>query len=174
MSLARPCAEHAAVPQLFSLPTNGDAYHRLAEVRRQQGISHRTVARRLDTSVSQVKMEERETTDLPLSRLYQWQEALEVPIEELLVEANDGLSSGIQEREQLVRVMKTVLAILERTNQKSIKRMGETLVGQLLELMPELKDIGPWHTVGRRRRRDELGVAAHRRLAEELFVDRGE
>jgi hypothetical protein len=121
-----------------------------------------------------VKIEESETTDLPLSRLYQWRDALDVPIEELLAESGDGLTDGIQERAHLVRVMKTALAILERSNQTSIQRMAQTLVDQLREMMPELEEVGPWHTVGQRRRRDELGVAAERRLADDVFFDRGD
>lgn len=145
--------------------------HRLAAVRRQQEISRRTVARRLGMEVSQVKAQERETSDLLLSRLYQWQQLLEVPITELLVEADDPLSEPVLKRAQLVRVMKTVLAILETSNQEPIQRMAETLVEQLTEIMPELEGVGPWHAVGERRRRDEFGVAAERRLADSLFTD---
>ena len=174
MSLARQCAADSVGPRLLRIPIEGEPLHRLAEARQQQGVSHRTIARRLQTSVSQVKIEERETTDLPLSRLYQWREALEVPIEELLMEAEDGLSGTIRGRAQLVRLMKTVLAIRERTNQTAVQRMAQTLADQLVEMMPELVEVGPWHTVGKRRRLDELGVAAERRLAEDVFFDQAD
>ena len=147
------------------------ALHRLAAVRRQQQVSRRTVARRLGMEISQVKAQERESSDLLLSRLYQWQQLLEVPITELLVEAGDPLSEPVLKRAQLVRVMKTVLAILETSEQESIQRMAQTLVDQLTEIMPELEGVGPWHAVGERRRRDEYGVAAERRLADTLFTD---
>jgi len=147
------------------------ALHRLGAVRRQQGISRRTVARRLGMETSQVKAQERESSDLLLSRLYQWQLLLEVPITELLVEAGDPLSEPVLKRAQLVRVMKTVLAILETSEQEPIQRMAQTLVGQLTEIMPELEGVGPWHAVGERRRRDEYGVAAERRLADSVFTD---
>ena len=52
--------------------------HRLATVRRLQGISRRTVARRMNVEVSEIRRQEEETADLPLSKLYEWQKALEV------------------------------------------------------------------------------------------------
>jgi hypothetical protein len=38
--------------------------------------------------------------------------------------------------------------------------MAENLVQQLCEVMPELKEVSPWHTVGQRRSLEELGRAA--------------
>ncbi len=154
-----------------SVPVTKRPLHRIGAVRRAQGISRRTIARRLNIDVSQVKLQERETADIPLSRLYQWQELLEVPIGELLVEAGDPLSQPILRRAQLVRVMKTALAIMESTDQTPTQRMAQTLVNQLTEMMPELSGVSPWHSVGERRRRDEYGAAADRCLSDDLFVD---
>ena len=171
MSLASLQIAGEGFSEVLRIPVPSRPLHRLAEVRKLQGISRRTVARRLATDVSRVRCEERESTDMPLSRLYEWQEVLEVPVAELLVESFDELSDPIQRRAQLVRVMKTALAILEETDQTPVQRMARTLVDQLLAMMPELEGIGAWHTVGQRRRRDELGVAAERRLPDELFFD---
>lgn len=151
--------------------TAGQPLHRLAKVRRLQGLSRRVVARRLKTEVAQLKEQEQPTSDMPLSRLYEWQRVLEVPVAELLVEPDDPLSAPVLERARLVRVMKTVLAILEEARELPVRRMAETLVDQLTEMMPELEGIGPWHAVGRPRRRDELGVAAERRLSDDVFLD---
>ena len=136
--------------------------HRLAEVRRQQGVTRRTVARRLDTDVHHVKREERETSDLSLSQLYRWQQVLDVPVSELLVESDDPLSTPVMKRAQLVRLMKTAAAILERSQQAGIQRMAQVLVDQLIDIMPELAEVRPWHAVGKRRSQDELGQAAER------------
>ena len=135
-----------------------------------QGMSRRTVARRLKTNVSAVKSEE-EAEDIPLSKLYQWQSVLGVPIGELLVEAEDQLSAPVLKRAQMLRMMKTAVAILERSQQQSIRRMAQMMVQQLVELMPELASVGPWHAVGRRRTQDELGAAFHRRLSPEALAD---
>ena len=156
----------------MKFPADKRPLHRLGTVRRLQGITRRTVARHLNVEVSQVRREERETSDMPLSQLYEWRRVLDVPIAELLVEADDPLSAPVLQRAQLVRVMKTALAILEEAKQAPIRRMAQTLVDQLVQIMPELKEVGPWHTVGRRRRRDDYGVAAERRLSDDVFMDR--
>jgi transcriptional regulator with XRE-family HTH domain len=153
---------------------NNRPLQRLAVVRRQQGLSRRTVARRMNIEVEELREQERQTADLRLSVLYAWQKALDVPIAELLVEAGDTLVSPVLERSQLVRLMKTVLAVQQQAKQESIRRMAQTMCDQLIEIMPELVNIGPWHAVGKRRRLTELGVAAQRRLAEEVFIDHGD
>ncbi len=145
--------------------------HRVGAVRRQQGISRRSVGRRLNIDTTEVKAQERETSDMSLSRLYEWQQVLDVPVGELLVESTDPLSAPVLKRAQLLRTMKTALALLEVTERLPVQRLVQTLVDQLVEIMPELKGVGPWHAVGQRRRRDELGRAADRRLSEDVFMD---
>ena len=144
---------------------------RVATVRRQQGISRRTLARRMNVELSTIREQESESYDLTLSQLYEWQKALEVPVTELLAEADDNLAASILQRAQLVRVMKSALAIKEEARQESVRRMVETLIDQLLEIMPELAGVGPWHAVGKRRRLDELGAAAERLMSENVFLD---
>ena len=52
--------------------------------------------------------------------------------------------------------------------------MAQTLVDQLVKVMPELQGISAWHAVGKRRRLDELGIAAMRTFSEEIFLDRSD
>lgn len=148
--------------------------HRLGEVRRLQGVSRRTLARRLKTDVGKVKWQEQATTDILLSTLYDWQQVLEVPLAELLVEVDEPLSLPVMKRAQMVRLMKTVAAILQRSQQPSIQRMAAMLAEQLVEVMPELESVSPWHTVGKRRTQDELGRAAERSLSADLFHELGD
>jgi transcriptional regulator with XRE-family HTH domain len=155
-------------------PTADRPLQRLALVRRREGVSRRTVARRLKIDVAQVKSQEDEKADMLLSNLYQWQEVLEVPVTELLVESNDPLSAPVLKRAQMVRLMKTAQTILERSQQISIRRMAQTLIEQLLEAMPELEHVTPWHAVGQRRTRSELGQAAQRRLSLDWFQELGD
>ncbi len=145
--------------------------HRIAEVRRNQGISVRSAARRLHTSMEQVRRQEDPHADLPLSELYHWHQALEVPVVDLLVESESPLSEPILTRARLLRVMKTVRAIKESSASVSILRFISMLEQQLIELMPELKDVAPWHSVGRRRSPDELGRTAERIVSDTFFVD---
>ena len=167
----------------YSVPPCGVAYRavgkspltrvlqRLRKVRRREGVSRRTVARRLNANVSLVKSQEKETSDIRLSTLYKWQDVLQVPVGELLVEAGDGLSPPVMRRAQMVRLMKTGMAILERTQQSGIRRMAQTLVDQLIDLMPELREVKAWPAVGKRRAQNELGQAVHRRLSHDALAD---
>jgi transcriptional regulator with XRE-family HTH domain len=159
---------------VIALPASNRPLHRLATVRRQEGISRRTVARRMKTTISDVKRQEDEAGDLLLSTLYKWQEALEVPMSELLVDCQEPLSSPLRSRAKMLRIMKTAVTILERTRQTSIRRMAQTLVDQLVELMPELEGIGPWPAVGKSRLPSDYGQVVHRRMPDEVFMDWGE
>ncbi len=155
-------------------PSPPRALHRLARVRCQERITQRTVARRLGLNLTDVRRQESSTTDLPLSVLYQWQGVLDVPITELLIEPGDALSQPIKQRAQLVRLMKTARTIAERCRKGTVSRLAETLIGQLLDLMPELQEVGPWHAIGRRRTRHELGRIAERSLPDDLFLQSSE
>jgi transcriptional regulator with XRE-family HTH domain len=160
-------------PEGLKVPPSGDGrpLHRLGAVRRLQKLSRRSIARRLNVDVSMVKQQEEETSDLQLSTLYKWQQALEVPVAELLVDDEALLSPSVMKRARMVRLMKTVLSILERSNQPAIRRMAENLKSQLVELMPELKGVTAWNAVGQRRRLNEYGRAAERRLSFDGFLD---
>ena len=147
------------------------ALHRLGEVRRQEGVSRRTVARGLGISIAEVKLQERETTDLPLSTLHRWQKVLNVPLAELLVEPDESLSLPLMKRARLVQLMKTVMSIMEQAKQTSVKRFAQTMIGQLTEIMPELREISSWPVVGQRRRCGEYGRAADHSLPEEVFTE---
>jgi transcriptional regulator with XRE-family HTH domain len=159
---------------VVALPAPERRLHRLATVRRQEGISRRTVARRMKTTISDVKRQESETGDLLLSTLYKWQEALEVPVSELLVDSDQPLSSPVRNRAKLLRIMKTAVTILERTRQTPIRRMAQMLVEQLVELMPELEGVGPWPAVGKSRLPSDYGQVVRRRLPDDWFMDSGE
>jgi transcriptional regulator with XRE-family HTH domain len=143
--------------------------HRLASVRRQQGVSLRNMARRLKVDVSAVCQQEQETSDLPLSILYEWQKVLDVPVAELLVDSDGPLSAPVMERARLVKLMKTAAAIMEKAHTPSMRRMVTMLVEQLVEIMPELRDVAPWHTVGQRRTLDDYGRAVERQLPDDVL-----
>jgi hypothetical protein len=125
----------------------------------------------LGVSISELKLQEQKTSDLLLSQLYQWQAALGVPICELLGDAGDALSPPVLERAQMLRLMKTVAAIRQRAEKLPIRRMAQMLTEQILDIMPELKDVSPWNAVGRRRTLDDLGQAAHRQLSLDAFTE---
>ena len=148
--------------------------HRIADIRRQQGISLRSAARRMGASMDQVRQQEQETCDMTLSELYRWQQTLDVPIVDLLLDVDTPLANPVMTRARLLRVMKTARSIKEMAcaaNIDSLERLSTMLEQQLIELMPELKDVAAWHSVGQRRTQDELGRAADRTLPDTFFSD---
>ena len=69
----------------------------------------------------------------------------------------------------MVRLMKTVMAILESAEGNSVRRMAQNLVEQLVEVMPELQDVSAWHAVGQRRSLSELGRIADNPISDEYL-----
>jgi transcriptional regulator with XRE-family HTH domain len=148
-----------------STSTASRRLHRLYEVRRREGYTRRQVAHRLGISIEAVQEREQPTSDMPLSELLRWQKALAVPMAELLQEPQGELSPPVQLRSRLLRAMKTVRLMQQNVRQGPMRRLVETLVAQLLEVMPELKDTAAWPAVGPRRGRHELGQAYFRRIS---------
>jgi len=133
-------------------------------------MSRRTLARHMNVGVADIRRQE-EAKDLPLSVLYEWHKILEVPMAELLGESEDSLSQPFKQRAKLVRLMKTALTLLEQVEEESVRCLAQTLVDQLIEVMPELQGVSAWNAVGTRRSLDELGVAALRMISEDVFLN---
>lgn len=131
---------HVPVPQVPVSPSK-KPLHGIADVRRRQGISVRSAARRLQMSIDQVRRQEEPSNDMLLSELMRWQQAIHVPLADLFVETDGPLSEPIMTRARMLRIMKTVRAIKESATSTSIQRFATMLEQQLVELMPELKDV---------------------------------
>jgi transcriptional regulator with XRE-family HTH domain len=145
--------------------------HRIAEVRQEQGVSVRSAARRMGLSMQEIRQQEQATQDLRISQLRQWQQVLDVPIADLLVDSEGPLSTPVSQRALMLRVMKTAKAIAESSTEAPVQRLTSMLVSQLVELMPELKEVSAWHSVGQRRTQDEMGRIAERTIPDSLFGD---
>lgn len=146
-------------------PASDRRLHRLGEVRQREQITRRKVAQRLGISISEVQQQEQSSSDMLLSDLHRWQKALGVPITELLDGSDGELSPPIELRAHLVRIMKTVRSIQEKTKQVAVQRLVEMLIEQLVEVMPEVKDTGAWPAVGQRRKEHDFGQAYYRKLS---------
>ena len=88
--------EGAGIQPVFGSPNPLDVpgpLHRIAEVRRQQGVSLRAARQSLGVTSEIVHQQEQENYDLLLSELYRWQQVLEVPVLELLVERTGNCRS---------------------------------------------------------------------------------
>jgi transcriptional regulator with XRE-family HTH domain len=155
-----------------NIPAPGEVrWHRLEQVRRQQGVSLRRVARALKVDMSEARRQEQSSTDLRLSDLYAWQKVLDVPLADLLTESGESLSAPVLERARLLKLMKTAAAIHEKSECNSLRRMAEMLISQLLEIMPELEGVSPWHVVGQRRTLEDYGRVVERRLSDGVWRD---
>jgi transcriptional regulator with XRE-family HTH domain len=133
-----------------NLLASGRLLHRLAEVRRHEGLTRRQLAARLGISVGEVKRQERPTADILLSELYRWQKALDVPMAELISEPAGELSPPVELRAKLLRAMKTVRSIETAARQVSVRRLATMLVEQLVDVMPELQGTIGWPSGDRR------------------------
>lgn len=155
-----------------SATSQSKVYHRIAEVRTQQGLSIRTISRRTGLDVKELRKQELPTTNLSLSQLLVWQKALEVPLVDLLEDESDVLSRPVKERAQMVRIMKTVVSLGDvcQSNVR-LSRLTTMLREQLLNLMPELAEIGGWPQCGSRRGSDVMGRIFHEPLKVEFDGD---
>ena len=108
-------------------------------------------------------------SDLTVSQLLRWQQVLEVPVAELLVEAEGQLAGPVLERSRMVRLMKTAAAIRERTRGTAAARLVTMLIEQVVELMPEVEGVTPWPGAGQPRRRDDFGRAAECPMPDAFF-----
>ena len=145
--------------------------HRISEVRQQQGASLRSLSRRMDLTVQEIREQEDPQADLRISDLMKWQRVLEVPLTDLLIDTEGPLSEPVSQRASMLRVMKTAKAIQETAHDRSVQRLSNMLVEQLIRMMPELAEVSAWHSVGQRRTQDELGRIVERTIPENFFND---
>lgn len=158
---------HSPAPSLGGSRT----LHRLQAVRQEQGLSVRRVAQQMKLDAEDVRQEEDPQSDLPLSRLYAWQRVLEVPIADLLVDSDSPLSAPVLERARLVKLMKSVAGILEKTRDPDVKKLAESMAEQLKEIMPELAGVTAWPTTSQRRQAVRMGRIAQHTYSFELRAD---
>jgi hypothetical protein len=143
--------------------------HRIDEILQEEGISLRSIAHRMGVTTAQAKSEADPLFDLTLTALHRWQAALGVPIGDLLTPPGMLLSAAIGLRAKLLNAMRTVRSIQLRVDDEPTQALAITLAQQMLEIMPELKSITAWPTVGTRRKLNDFGVIANRTLPDEFF-----
>ncbi len=171
MSTAPDLRLHASQPMNGS---NGHAtkpLHHIREVRIQQGMSRRAAAKRLGVEPKQLDAIEDPSNNLTLAEVYVWQQMLEVPLEELLVESDTPLSRPVMERAQMLKLMKTAVTIRKRAKNKTICYLAEMLVEQVVAIMPDLEDIGPWSSPPDQPMNPDGNEPFDRTLAEQEFLD---
>ena len=135
---------------------SGRELNRIREVREQQGVSIRSMARRLGVDLKTCRALEDPKRDLSLSELHAIQSALDVPLCDLL-EDRQSLSRPVEERAKMIKIMKTAVALRETKSNSRVQRMAQMLCEQLIDLMPELEEVGGWPQFGARRGKSALG-----------------
>jgi transcriptional regulator with XRE-family HTH domain len=125
---------------------SGPVQHRIVEVRRREGVSRRTMCRKLGIFAHEYRDLEA-STDPRLSELLAVAAALEVPVAELLSDADQDENQRL--RGLLSRVMKAVHTLKELlpAGQES-GNIARYIESQLLDQMPELAETGALPRVG--------------------------
>jgi hypothetical protein len=108
-------------------------------------------------------------SDLPLSQLYKWQAALDVPVAELLVAPRHTLSPAVDRRARLVKLMKSVRSLQRLADSDPLRILAERLADQLVEIMPELVDVDSWPAVGQRRAMGDVSALELRAVPDSVF-----
>ena len=145
--------------------------HRLREIRAQQDVTLRALSRKMHVPMREVRAQEDPACDLPLTALYRWQQALRVPAAELLVEPGDKLSSPVNVRARLLRMMKTIVTILDQPQPERTANLLQNLSNEILAVMPEIENIDRWHGSSNSRGADDMAAAVLRQIDEELLRD---
>ncbi|MEM9657795.1 MAG: hypothetical protein AAF961_05485, partial [Planctomycetota bacterium] len=81
------------------------------------------------------------------------------------------LSAPVSQRAGMLRVMKTAKALEESTASSATARLVAMLINQLIDVMPELREVSAWHSVGQRRTQEEMGRIVERTIPDSLFGD---
>ena len=68
----------------------------------------------------------------------------------------------------MVRIMRSAMSLQEEASSEKMCALTETLVSQLVELMPELDGLAAWPQYGQRRGPDEVGRVAERPMRVDL------
>jgi hypothetical protein len=153
----------------FPAATGSQPLHRLAEVQHEQSVSDRTMATRLKLTMEELRRQKSPSTDLSLTDLYRWRQALDVPIADLLVEPGPELAPVVERRARMVKMMKTVRSLQLAANTPEVGVMVERLAEQMVELMPELVDVDSWPIVGKRRSAGDISPIEERMLPDETM-----
>ncbi|MEC9095330.1 MAG: helix-turn-helix domain-containing protein [Planctomycetota bacterium] len=154
----------------FSLPVEQADHpvNRIAFVREQQEMTLRSVARHTGLDVRTLRKQEKPTANLTLTELANWSKALDVPAANLLEEPESTLENPVKKRAAMVRIMRSAMSIHDEADSEKMSALAQTLVSQLVDLMPELDGLAAWPQYGQRRGPDEVGRVAEQPLRVDL------
>ena len=161
-------------PKVYTIKAQPKMLHRLANARKNQGLSERLVAKRLGISVGLLREQEQPDADLLISRLIQWREVLEVPLRDLFEEPIGESDSDIHSRAKLLFSEK-ILKSIESNSKRSRRVLRLTdLIRMTLGLMfadyaTFTEHVSSMPAVGHRRSPSEVGRIGERSLPDSWF-----
>jgi transcriptional regulator with XRE-family HTH domain len=141
--------------------------HRLEAARLEQHVTRRSLARRMGVTVAVVKEEERADADVAVSTLRRWEQALQVPMVELLDNPLDTLAPDVAARARLVRALGLAKALAVRSTGRTREAAAE-IVEHLSQLVPEAGQVRALLS-GNGRQPIRYGRAAERPVSSSLF-----
>jgi len=159
----------------------------IREVRKREGITIRTMIKRLGITKYEYEKLEADDKDLKISELQRIQAALCVPLQELITPADEDPSfEFITDRVHVLRAYKSAMSLqklLASSGKADVKRMLERLIADLLVIFPELDGhtinrddstgVHGW-PIGHRRTNDnpgDLGKTALNPVPEQFFFE---
>lgn len=124
--------------------------HRLQEARIRAGVTLRALSSRTGIPLRRLQRQEA-SNDVSLNDLLRWQEALGVPLAELVDGPNDELAEMNRVRAGLVKIMRSVRSLQQTKLSEPQEAFVENLQTTLQTLMPELDAVRSWPVYGERR-----------------------
>lgn len=135
------------------------ALNRIREVRRREGMSLRTVASQLHTTLPMARKFDDPESDLYLSDVHRMADVLGVPAAELVDDVD--ADEAVRLRGTMIRVMRSVNTLLSKLPpQKSAHRIASFIRQEIIAAMPEAASDAGLPEIGHRRTTDELGQCA--------------
>ncbi len=145
----------------------GKPLHRLEAARLEQHVTRRSLARRMGVTVAVVKQEERSDADVAVSTLRRWEQALQVPVVELLDSPLDTLAPDVAARARLVRALGLAKALMAHSSGRSRETAAE-IVDHLSQLVPDARHVRALLS-GNGRQPVRYGRAAERPVSTTMF-----
>jgi transcriptional regulator with XRE-family HTH domain len=128
--------------------------HRIREVRRREGVSIRTIVRKTGIDMGTVKALDNPVSDPTLSQLARFADAIEVPLCELICDADADEVQRL--RGLLVRVSKITNLMLAKLPNGPARRLVQSIDEHIREELPDAEVINALHGV------TDRDVASHR------------
>jgi transcriptional regulator with XRE-family HTH domain len=154
----------------FGTPSSQVVLHRLGAVCRVKGISRRELAQRLGLTLQELRQQE-QSPDLSVATLFAWAAKLGVPVTSLVVDSEeDSVPPTHLAQAQAARLMKLATRLRDRSRRRSIQRLSQTFVDQLVEIIPALTQLAKKNCRRSRRANPQSAAIVPRPLPEQVFT----